>query len=150
MGRGAVRVDDLAAVEEGSVAGLDDHDVGGSLVDLGDAALFMDGDGESVVSEVVLVGDAEGRDAVGPDGDGVVVDGRCLRGAFGRRGVVLARVVDAGGDEAPGEQERREGEEPDEEVAEGGVHGGALGRAQFGRVGRCYQVRGQGGLLAIR
>ena len=69
IGRGLFGVDDFAAIDQRGFTGLDDHHVGGGLVDFGDTALVVNSDGEAVVAEVVLVRYAERRDAMRPDGD---------------------------------------------------------------------------------
>jgi len=63
-------VDYFAAVDQRGFAGLHDHDVSGGLVDFGNAAGVVYGDGKAVVAEVVLVRDALRGNAMGPNGHG--------------------------------------------------------------------------------
>src|SRR5882757_9859495 len=59
-------VDHLAAVHQGGFPALDDHDIGLCLMELRAPILFAMRDRKYVIAEVLLVGDAGGRHAIGP------------------------------------------------------------------------------------
>jgi hypothetical protein len=66
VGRGGLRVDHLAAVHQGGFPALDNHDIGLRLMELRVPILFAMRDRKDVIAEVLLVGDAGGRHAIGP------------------------------------------------------------------------------------
>src|SRR6266478_4550098 len=66
VGRGGLRVDHLAAVHESGFPALDDQDIGLRLMELRAPILFAMRDRKDVAAEVLLVGDAGGRHAIGP------------------------------------------------------------------------------------
>src|SRR6185312_2138526 len=66
------RLEDLAAGNEVRFAALDDEHIGLGLVDLDTPIAFAVRDGDGVVAEVVLMLDAFGRNAFGPDDDSAI------------------------------------------------------------------------------